>query len=125
MKLITLCFLTLMFMPSLVLASEPINTMATVLVDLNHYPSAEHKKSLTAIIGNSTSTESEKLLATIITRIAHKASDADKILLSKILSDESEPEAIKTLAKAILNIKHKPQGDDIEALKALMGTSPN
>jgi hypothetical protein len=105
--------------PLLANAEGAINDMALVLVGLNHFPSAEHRQSLEAIVQDAKATEDEKLLAQIIARIAHKVSSADRAKLEEILAAEATSEGVRTLAAAALNINHKVSSNDLAGLKAM------
>lgn len=120
MKLKALCILTLAFVPCLTTAAgHATSTMASVLTELNHFPSAADKEALASIAEDASSTADEKLLAQIISRVAHRASSADKAELKKILEKET-PEAISIIASAILNTNHQAQSEDLQALKTLI-----
>lgn len=121
MKLKALCILTLAFVPCLTMAAgHATATMASVLTELNHFPSAADKEALASIAEDASSTADEKLLAQIISRVAHQASTADKAELKKILETKEAPEAIRIIASAILNTNHRAQSEDLQALKTLI-----
>lgn len=113
-----LLFLVLSF-SGFVFADGAASTMASVLVGLNHYPSADDKAALAVIVADPASSADEKALAQIISRIAHQASSGDKAALEAMVGGDSEA-AVKTIAKAILATNHKPTAADIAALKGLM-----
>jgi hypothetical protein len=118
MKLKSLLLFVLLSFSGYVLAEGATSTMASVLVNLNHFPSPADKAALAKIVEDPASSADEKALAQIISRIAHQASSADKLALEAMLAGDSEP-AVKTIAKAILATNHKPTADDIAALKSL------
>ena len=100
-------------------ASDATNTMAQIMIQLNHFPSAEDKNSLQAISANTTSSDAEKILAGIIGRIAHKPAAADVATLEVMSADSSAPE-IQILAQAILGTMHKPDAASLKALNTLV-----
>lgn len=107
-------------LPLQALAGDAVSTMASVMSELNHFPSASDKESLGAIVDDASSTSAEKQLAGIISRIAHQASAADKASLEEVVAQDDVSAAIKTIAKAIINTNHRPQDADRTALKALI-----
>lgn len=120
MKLKVFYLAAFMFFPCMAIADGAISTMASVLSELNHFPSATDKEALAGIVDDASSTSDEKTLALIISRIAHQASAEDKADLEKILEAEEASQAAKTIATAVLNTLHKLQSDDLQAVKALM-----
>ncbi|MCZ6504001.1 MAG: hypothetical protein O6945_16000 [Gammaproteobacteria bacterium] len=120
MKLKIFYLVAFVFFPCMAIADGAISTMASVLSELNHFPSATDKEALTGIVEDASSTADEKMLAQIISRIAHKASAADKAELQKILVREGTSQAARAIATAAVNINHKLQSDDMQALKALI-----
>ncbi|MCH7743639.1 MAG: hypothetical protein IIB71_13360 [Proteobacteria bacterium] len=120
MKRKVLYLLAIMFFPCTAAAEGAASTMASVLSELSHFPSATDKEALSGIVEDASSTADEKMLASIISRIAHKASDADKAKLEIILEAKETSQAARTIATAVLNINHKLQSDDLQAVKALI-----
>ncbi len=120
MKLKIFYLVAFVFFPCMAIADGAISTMASVLSELSHFPSATDKEALTGIVEDASSTTDEKMLAQIISRIAHKASAADKAELQKILAREETSQAARAIATAVVNINHKLQSDDMQALKALI-----
>ncbi len=102
------------------LADSSEGMMASILAELNHFPSDAQKEVLAAIYEDASNSPAEKLVAAIISRVAHQVGDADKAELQTILGSEEVSEGLKTIANAILNIKHKVQSDDLQALKKLI-----
>ncbi len=119
MKIKSLLLFVLLSFSGFVFAEGAASTMASVLVNLNHFPSAADKAALAKIAADPASSADEKALAQVISRIAHQASSADKAALEAMLDGDAE-EAVKTIAKAILATNHKPAAEDIAALKGLM-----
>ncbi len=98
MKLNMFYLVAFVFFPCMAIADSAISTMASVLSELNHYPSATDKKALAGIVEDTSSTADEIALAQIISRIAHRADAADKAELEKILSREETSQAARTIA---------------------------
>ena len=120
MKLKMFYLVAFVFFPCMVIADGAISTMASVLSELNHYPSATDKKALAGIIEDASSTADEIKLAQIISRIEHKANGFDKVILKKILEREETSQATRAIATAVVNLNHKLPSDDIQAMKALI-----
>ncbi len=114
-----LCLLVLILAPSLSMADGATHSMASILLELKHYPTDTDKKVLAGISQSEHSTANEKTLAMAISRIAHKADREDKAALKKISMSDDASEAEKTLALAILGMNHKPGSEAIAALKGL------
>ena len=120
MKLKMFYLVVFVFFPCMAIADDSISTMASVLSELNHFPSEADKKALAGIIEDESSTADEKMLAQIISRIEHKASVFVKVRLEKILEREDTSQAARAIATAVVNINHKLKNDDIQAMKALI-----
>ena len=119
MAIVLLCCTAML--PLIGNAYDSAEAMAAILLELNHFPTAAHKETLSSIEGSEASA-AQKQLAQIISRIAHKPSDADKALLQALL-DSDAGTAEKVIAKAVLNMNHKPQADDLQALRGLLPAS--
>ena len=120
MKLKVFYLVAFVLFPCMAIADGAVSTMASVLSELNHFPSASDKEALAGIVEDASSTADEKTLARIISRIAHQASAADKAELEKLLAAEEISKAAKTIVTAVLNMVHKLQKDDLQAVRALM-----
>lgn len=112
--------LLLLLLPGFAVAGDASSVMASILIELNHFPSAEDKAALAKIVESDEASADEKSLAQIITRIAHQPGSEDKVELKKMLDSQETSDAVKIIAKAILNMNHRPQTEDIEALKGLI-----
>ena len=119
MKLKLIVALMIALFPGFAIAGNASSVMASILVELNHFPSAAHTETLTKIVASGASAD-EKMLAQIISRIAHQPGAEDKVELKRILESKEASDAVKTIAKAILNMNHRPQSEDIQALKGLI-----
>ncbi len=121
MKYKLICFLFCALISGLATAGDATNTMASVLVGMNHFPSAADKEKLAVIVADENSTADDKQLAEIMSRIAHKANDDDRMALEVLLAREDVQQASRTIAQAILGMNHKPKSEDIAALKLIAG----
>jgi len=119
MKLKLIVALMIAFIPGFAIAGNASSVMASILVELNHFPSAAHTESLEEIVASGASAD-EKMIAQIISRIAHQPVAKDKVELKRILESKEASDAVKIIAKAILNMNHRPQSEDVQALKGLI-----
>ena len=105
---------------SAIAGGDAISTMASIMMNLNHYPSDSEKQTLNGIANNSAASEHERIMAQAMINLQHKASDADMPKLKKIMNDDSASADAKDLAGIILNLNHKPSGSDKARLKKMM-----
>ena len=96
-----------------------IRTMASITMNLNHFPSDADKQMLAAITHSDDSSESEIAVATAISNIKHKVSAGDKEKLNSIIEDESTPTELRTVASVLISINHTPTKSDKERLKKI------
>ena len=96
-----------------------VQTMASIMMHLNHFPSDSEKKALRKIAANSSS-EHEKTIAGAMINLQHKASSADKAKLKMIMNDSSAPEDVRVLAEIVHNLSHQPSGNDKNKLQAMI-----
>lgn len=96
-----------------------VKTMASIMLQFNHYPSAAQQSVLLELTNDSTLSESEKSVATAILNIAHHASTADKTILGEISMDDSEAPALRELAQVIRDVNHTVSAADQEKLAEL------
>jgi len=99
--------------------NKAVQTMAGILTNLKHMPSAEDKQALTQIADDKATSANERTLAQALMNVQHMVGAADKPKLEAIANDAKASNADKTLANIILNLKHFPTADDKEKLKAL------
>jgi hypothetical protein len=99
--------------------SKAVQTMAGILTNLQHVPSAEDKKALAQIADDKSATADERTIAKALMNVQHKAAAADKPSLEAIVSDAKASSAVKTLAGVILSLNHFPSAADKEKLAAL------
>ena len=99
--------------------SKAVQTMAGILMTLNHFPGDAEKQTLKAIVDDKASTAQEKMIAQALINVQHKVSAEDKPKLEAIMNDQSAPASIKTLAMVIVNLNHMASATDKEKLKPL------
>jgi hypothetical protein len=111
--------LALSFTPALAAESKAVQTMATILEKLNHFPSDSEKATLKGIVDDKNATAHERTIAQAMINLQHAVSPDDKPKLNAVVKDEKAPASVKTLANVILNLNHKPTDADKEKLKKL------
>ena len=99
--------------------SQAVQTMATILLHLQHFPTDADKQSLKQITEDKSATKDERTVAQALMDVQHTAAAADKPKLEGIVKDDKAASSVKTLATVILNLKHTPSESDKEKLKAL------
>ena len=99
--------------------SKAVQTMATILQHLQHFPSDAEKQSLKQITEDKSATGDERTVAQALMDVQHTVAAADKPKLEAIVKDDKAASSVKTLAAILLNLKHMPSETDKEKLKAL------
>jgi hypothetical protein len=99
--------------------SKAVQTMASILLHLQHFPTEADKQSLQQITADKSATQDERAVAQALMDVKHVAAAADKPKLEAIVKDDKAAGSVKTLASIVLNLKHMPSEDDKEKLKAL------
>jgi hypothetical protein len=101
--------------------SQNIKTMAGILAGLNHFPSADEKKTLQGIDDSATATAPEKTLAEALLHVQHTVPAADKTKLEAVTKDQSTPESARTIAGILLHLNHTPSDTEKADLKKIAG----
>ncbi|MGD8937796.1 MAG: hypothetical protein PVJ72_00325 [Gammaproteobacteria bacterium] len=117
--LILLLGLTQAVISQAIAGEDNIETMAQIMLKLNHYPSDSEKETLRQISLSSTSSKYEKTMANAMINLEHSAKPEDKKKLSAIVKDDSAPEDVRTLAQIIHDVNHKPSAEDKKKLENL------
>ena len=107
--------------PALAAESAATETIAEVLLDLNHFPTDEDKRELEDLIAADTTTEEERALATALMNVEHKVQAGDREALQSILDDPQGTPTAKELAQILLDLNHRPSEDGKRKLKLLAG----
>ena len=97
-----------------------IQSMANIMMKINHYPSDSEKKTLGDIVNDKSTSEHDRVMAQSIINLQHKASPADKEKLSKIMNDKSAPADARDLASIIHNLNHTPSEGDKARLEKMI-----
>jgi len=99
--------------------SQAVQSMAGILLQLQHYPSDAAKQTLGKIVEDKSSTADERTVAHALMDVQHMVAPADKPALEAIVADSKASASIKTLANIILGLHHMPSDSDKEKLRAL------
>lgn len=99
--------------------SKAVQTMAAILLHLQHFPSDADKQSLKQIAEDKSATQDERTVAQALMDVQHTVAAADKPKLEAIVGDARAASSVKTLASILLSLKHMPSESDKEKLKAL------
>src|ERR1700730_2594991 len=99
--------------------SKAVQTMATILLHLQHFPTDADKQSLRQITEDKSATKDERTVAQALMDVQHTAPAADKPKLEAIVKSDKESSSVKKLAEIILKLSHMPSESDKEKLKAL------
>ena len=97
-----------------------IKAIAEILLKMNHFPNDQEKQSLSDIIENEHSTDSEKTISMAIMNIQHKIGESDRQPLESIVSNEESSGAVKNLAKSVLNFNHSVDQADERKLQMIV-----
>lgn len=112
-------FTLLVIAPLSLAESNAIASMARILTELNHYPSAEQKATLAAISKDEGNSEATRAIAEAIHNVEHKANAEDVATLKIVTETESTTEAEKQLAEIVMNLNHSVSPETKKALEAL------
>jgi hypothetical protein len=99
--------------------NTPVQTMAGILMNVNHFPSDAEKKTLQGIVENKTASEGERAVAQAMISLQHQVAAADKPKLEALVKDKATPEPVRTLASVILTFTHMATAADKEKLKKI------
>lgn len=113
-------FTLLVIAPMSFAESNAIGTMARILTELNHYPSAEQKATLAAISEDKSNSEATRAIAEAIKNVEHKAKADDVATLKVISETESTTAEEKQLAETIMKLNHSLSPEDKKSLEALI-----
>jgi len=116
----SVCLLLAGMAPVALAADSAINTMAGIVMHLNHYPSGSEKKTLTDISLDSHSTAGEKILAEALINIQHKIGGNDARRLQSLMTANEASKQEQELADILLGLAHHPSAADKQRLQRLM-----
>lgn len=101
--------------------AEPkaVPTLANILAEFNHYPSAAQKETLLAINKDDANSEATRTIAKAIHNMEHKAKPDDVAELTKILASKSSTDKEKQLASIVIELNHTPSAEARKTLGSL------
>ena len=99
--------------------SKAVQTMAGILLHLQHYPTDADKQSLKQLIEDKSATKDERTVAQALMDVQHTVAAADKPKLEAMVKSNKASSSVKTLAGIILKLNHMPSESDKGKLKAL------
>lgn len=95
-------------------------SIAGVLVNFNHFPSAEEKVTLHAISEDEDTGRAFRAVALAVHNMAHAASSEDKAIMAEIMVNDMAESVAKELAGIVAGINHMPSADAKAALQAML-----
>ena len=114
--------LVVVFSPSLFAADNASATrmIASVLVDLNHFPSESEKTGLLALAEDEGVGRAFRAVANALANMQHAISDSDKEIMGRIItSDQARPNA-KLFAEILLEFNHMANEETKSRLQNLL-----
>lgn len=108
-----------LFSSTALAASGAAQTIATIVKDLNHFPSEEQKQTLTEISEDENNSEALRTIAEAVRDMQHSVQAEDKADLEAIASNQEATEAEQQLASVVMNITHKPDSDAVAKLEQI------
>jgi len=97
-----------------------INTMAVIVMHLNHYPGNNEKNALADIIHDDHASAGEKALAGVLMRMQHSVQGGDAATLRTLASDTHASHNERELANILLGISHHPSSSDKQRLQSMI-----
>lgn len=95
-------------------------SIAGVLVNLNHFPSAEEKAALKAISEDEGTGQAFRAIALAVHNIQHAATAEDKANMAQVIASDMAASEAKELAEIVVGINHMPSADAKTALQAML-----
>jgi hypothetical protein len=99
--------------------SKAVKSIASVLMDIQHFPNDAQKKTLTTVAADSATTAQEKVLIQAILGMMHSINDADKPKVEAIMKDASAPAGVKSIATILDHFLHMVNAEDKATLQKL------
>lgn len=100
--------------------TDPISSMAKIMLELNHFPAEEQANTLKGIMADSTASAATRVIANAIVNIKHQATAQDKQVLASLAVDEKQSAGVKTLASVVRDFNHKVSPSQQQQLEALV-----
>jgi hypothetical protein len=93
--------------------------MADVMINLEHFPTADEKKKLQSVLDSVSSTDQEKIIANAIIHIQHESTVEDKEKLQIIINNTVATSTVNTLAKIVQSFAHGISKTDKRKLQTI------
>ena len=93
--------------------------MADVMINLEHFPTADEKKKLQSVLDSVSSTDQEKIIANAIIHIQHESTVEDKEKLQIIIDNTVATSTVNTLAKIVQTFAHGISKTDKRKLQTI------
>lgn len=95
-------------------------SIAGVLVNFNHFPSAEEKVALQAISEDEGTGRAFRAVALAVHNMQHAATAEDKAIMAQIMTNDMAASEAKELAGIVAGINHMPSAEAKTALQAML-----
>jgi hypothetical protein len=93
--------------------------MADIMINLEHFPTADEKKKLQSVLDSVASTDQEKIIANAIMHIQHSPTVEDKDKLQLIMDNTVATSTVNTLAKIVQSFSHGISKTDKRKLQTI------
>ena len=93
--------------------------MADIMINLEHFPTADEKKKLQSVLDSASSTDQEKIIANAIIHIQHSPTAEDKDKLQLIMDNTIATSTVNTLAKIVQSFSHGISRTDKRKLQTI------
>lgn len=112
-------FSLLLIVPLSSANSDAIPQMATIVSEINHFPSDEQKEALSDIGNNKDYSEATRIIAKAIHDIEHQPTDEHIAALSEIIKSPSASDAEKQMAEIVMVFNHTVSSEAEDTLEKL------
>ena len=93
--------------------------MADIMINLEHFPTADEKKKLQSVLDAASSTDQEKIIANAIMHIQHTSTEEDQEKLQLIIDNTVATSTVNTLAKIVQSFSHGISKTDKRKLQTI------
>ena len=93
--------------------------MADIMINLEHFPTADEKKKLQSVLDSASSTDQEKIIANAIMHIQHKSRVEDQDKLQIIIDNSVATSTVSALAKIVQSFSHGISRTDKRKLQTI------
>ena len=117
---VLLMIISLIASPLAAQQSKAVQTMAKVLLTMNHFPSDAEKQTLKQIADDKATTAQERVLISALAGIQHTLGAGDKAKVEALVKDPAASDGVKTIAGILAKFNHMATDADKAALKKLL-----